>query len=316
MDGMYDPIEPYDAGELAVGDGQRIYWETCGNPRGIPAVVLHGGPGSGCTPLHRRLFDPNAFRIVLLDQRNCGRSTPAAADPSTDLSTNTTDHLIEDLERLRRHLGIDRWLVLGGSWGTTLGLAYAQRHPDVVRAMVLIGVALCGSRENEWLYGGARAFFPDRWTEFTTDVPHPQSTAQIFATYAEALSAEDEACRVAAARRWNRWESALVSVQPTNWDDEPADFNRLVTLARLCTHYFSHHAWLEEGELLRGATSMGAIPGTLIHGRFDLGVRVEGAWQLSRAWPGSRLVIVDTAGHSVADPGMGQAVIQATDSHR
>jgi proline iminopeptidase len=313
---LYDPIAPHDAGELAVADGQRIYWESCGNPKGVPALVLHGGPGAGCSPEHRRLFDPDAYRIILLDQRGCGRSSPHVADPDTDLETNTTARLMDDLERLRRHLAIDRWLVLGGSWGATLALAYAQRHPDAVLGMILVSAAIGGRAETEWLYHGARSFFPERWQAFVETVPQPQTVDTIFAAYATLLSDSNEERRTAAARRWNRWERALATIQPTHWDTDELDPPAVVALARLCVHYFSHAAWLREGELLDGAARMGGIRGTVVHGRFDLGVRLEGAWQLAQRWPGSRLVVVDTAGHSVGDPGMSEAVVAATDAYR
>jgi proline iminopeptidase len=310
----YPPIEPHEQGLLDVGDGQRVYWEVCGNPEGRPAVVLHGGPGSGCSTGVRRCFDPEAYRIVLFDQRGCGRSTPHASDPRADLSANTTGHLLADLERLRRHLGIERWLLFGGSWGSTLALAYAERHPERVTEIVLVGVTTTRRSEIDWLYRGVAPLFPAQWARFRAGAEAAGRDGDLVAAYHRLLQDPDPAIRTKAARDWCEWEAAIASVDPEA-QPEPRrlqpDFQ--MAFARIVTHYFAHGAWLEEGILLRDAGSLANIPGVLIQGRLDLGSPLVTAWELSRAWPGSELVIVNGAGHSATDPGMGEATLAATD---
>ncbi|MBT2508470.1 alpha/beta fold hydrolase [Streptomyces sp. ISL-98] len=272
MTGMYPPIEPYDEGMLDVGHGSLIHWEVCGNPAGKPALVVHGGPGSGCGPGVRRYFDPDRYRTVLFDQRGCGRSTPHASDPVTDLTNNTTHHLVRDMEQLRDHLAIDRWLLFGGSWGSTLILAYAERHPDRVSEIVISGVTTTRRSEIDWLYGGVARFFPEAWERFRAGVPEKDRDGDLIAAYARLVSHPDPDVRAkATAAR--------------------------LALVRIASHYFSHGAWLEEGELLREAGRLSAIPGVLIHGRHDLSSPHGTAWELARAWPGAELVVVDDAGH-------------------
>ena len=297
---MYPPIEPYDQGHLAVGDGHLIYWEVCGNPAGKPALVVHGGPGSGCRPAHRRYFDPARYRVVLFDQRNCGRSRPHAADPATDLTTNTTHYLVADMERLRAHLGVDRWLLYGGSWGSTLMLAYAEAHPVRVSEMVINGVTMTRRREIDWLYRGVGRFLPEQWRRFRDGVPAAERDGDLVAAYAGLMSHPDPAVRAKAAHDWTAWEDAVISHEvngdPRAYSDRPpAD---LLAFVRICSHYFSHAAWLEEGVLLREAHRLAGIPGVLVHGRLDLGTPLETAWQLARAWPEARLIVVDDAGHT------------------
>jgi proline iminopeptidase len=287
-------VEPFDGGLLDVGDGQRLYWEVCGSADGKPAVVLHGGPGSGCSPGMRRLFDPDRYRVVLVDQRGAGRSLPSAADPSADLTVNTTAHLVGDLERVRTHLGIARWLVYGGSWGSTLALAYAQAHPSRVTELVLAPVTTTRRCEIDWLYRGVGRFFPAEWARFRAHV----GADDVVGAYADLLADPDPGVRAAAARAWCDWEDAVGSLEPGWTPDRRFDDARFrLTYARLCSHYFRHGAWLEEGQLIRDAGLLAGVPGVLIHGRHDLGSPLHTAWQLHQAWPVSELVVVDDAGH-------------------
>lgn len=315
MSRRYPAIDPDAHGWLAVGAGHSVYWETCGNPHGIPVLVLHGGPGSGCTPASRRFFDPAAFRIVLFDQRNCGRSTPHASDPAVDLATNTTPHLLRDIEALRELLGIERWLLYGGSWGVTLGLAYAQWQPERVLGMVGVGITTTRQSEIDWLYRGVAPLFPAQFARFRDAVPESERAGDLVAAYYRLLQSDDPAVRRHAATEWNAWENSLVSV---NADAKPSarrlnpDFQ--MAWARIVTHYFHHRAWLEDGQLLRDAHKLAGIPATLIQGRLDLAGPLVTAWELAQAWPDAELVVVDNAGHSAADKGMTEAILAATDS--
>ena len=299
----YPPIEPYDHGMLDVGDSNLVYWETCGNPDGKPALVVHGGPGSGCTAGHRRYFDPDRYRVVLFDQRGCGRSTPPASDPGTDLSRNTTEHLLADMERLREHLGIDRWLLSGASWGSTLLLAYAERHPYRVSEIVICGVTTTRRAEIDWLYRGVARFFPEEWQRFRAGVPEAMRDGNLVAAYARLMEDPDPLVRARAADAWCAWEDAVVSLEPNGKPDAYSDRPPAALLAfvRICTHYFAHGAWLAEGALLHDAGRLAGIPGVLIHGRLDLGGPLGTAWELARAWPDAELVIVDDSGHTGSD---------------
>ncbi len=312
----YPPIEPYQAGMLDVGDGQRIYYEQCGNPDGKPLVMVHGGPGGGWSPGSRRVADPAAYRIVLYDQRGCGRSTPSVADHHTTLAANTTAHLIADLERLREHLGIERWLVFGASWGTTLGLAYAERHPDRVSELILVAVALTRRVDVDWLYGGLRRFLPEEWERYRDAVPEGLRDGDLTQVYDELLNSPDPDVRQRAADAWMAWEDAVVSLDPGTAGPaaKRADPRYRLAFARLCAHYFSHGAWLAENQLIDQAHRVHGIPGILVHGRFDPQGPLEAAWQLSRAWPDAELVVVDNAGHT--SPAIGQAMVAATDRFR
>ncbi|MFI7126102.1 prolyl aminopeptidase [Nonomuraea sp. NPDC050153] len=300
---MHPPIEPHDHGLLDTGDGNLVYWEVCGNPEGKPALVVHGGPGSGCKTGVRRLFDPERYRVVLFDQRNCGRSRPHASDPSVDLSTNTTHHLVADMERLREHLGIDRWLLYGGSWGSTLMLAYAEAHPERVSEMVIVAVTTTRRSEIDWLYRGVGQFFPEEWERFRQGVPEADrdgDTFALLAAYSRLLADPDPEVRAKAARDWVTWEDAVISMEPNGkpnaYSDRPPE--ALLAFVRICSHYFSNAAWLEEGVLLREAGRLAGIPGVLIHGRLDLGGPLVTAWELARAWPDAKLVVVDDSGHT------------------
>jgi proline iminopeptidase len=299
--------EPYETGILDVGDGHRLYWESNGNPDGRPALFLHGGPGSGCSSGQRRFFDPSTFRAVLFDQRGSGRSRPLASDDDADLSTNTTAHLIADIERLREHLGVDKWIVLGMSWGSTLGLAYAQTHPSRVDGLVLALVTTTSRREVEWLTEGVGRIFPREWDRFASAVPETMRHQRLVDAYATLLFDPDVGARERAARAWCAWEDAHVSLAPghaPNRNFEDAAFR--LRFARIVTHYWRHAAFLEEDQLLRDASILNGIPGTLIHGRYDISSPLHTAWQLSQRWTTSRLDVIDDAGHG------GSGVVAAT----
>jgi proline iminopeptidase len=314
MTGRYPPIEPHDHGMLDTGDGNLVYWEVCGNPAGKPALVVHGGPGSGCTASARRYFDSGRYRVILFDQRGCGRSTPSAADHGTDMSRNTTGQLLRDMERLREHLGVRRWLLYGGSWGSTLILAYAERHPDRVSEIVIAGVTTTRRSEIDWLYRGVGRFFPAEWERFRSAIPDPERTRGLVAAYAQLMAHPDPFVREQAANAWCTWEDAVVSAEP-NAAPHPytgrAPSARLA-FVRIATHYFAHGAWLEEGALLRDAGRLAGIPGVLIHGRLDLGGPLDTAWQLARAWPGAELTVIGDSGHLGSDT-MREAVVGALD---
>jgi proline iminopeptidase len=315
MTDLYPEIEPYAHGLLDVGGGHHIYWETCGNPRGKPAVVVHGGPGSGCTSWHRRLFDPSAYRVVLFDQRNCGRSTPHASAADTDLASNTTAHLIADMERLREHLHIARWLVFGGSWGSTLALAYAEQHPARVTELILFGVTTGRHVEFDWLFrGGVAILFPEEWERLRAALPLSEREGDVVAAYYRLLNDADMAVRQRAAEAWCLWESATPAWPPTTGlakrFTNPA---YALAFARIVTHYVHHYAWLEDESLLRGAGALAGTPGILVNGRFDFQAPIANAWALRRVWPRAELVIVDDAGHNASAPGVTEALIQATD---
>jgi proline iminopeptidase len=311
LNDWFPEIEPYEHGMLDVGDGQRIYWEVCGNPNGQPAVVLHGGPGSGCSPGSRRNFDPDRYRIVVFDQRGAGRSTPRVSH-TTDLSANTTHHLIDDMEKLRARLGIESWLVWGGSWGVTLGLAYAETHPCRVSAMVLASVTMTRPADTHWLYHETGRFFPEQWARFRAGVPEAERGGDLVAAYYRLLNdSHDTAVRERAAQDWCDWEDAVLSLED-GWSPNPryADPAFRMTFARTVTHYFHHDAWLEDGQILRDAHRLAGIPGVLIHGRFDLGGPADTAWQLAQAWPDAELHLVGT-GHAGGEE-MTTRVIEAT----
>ena len=313
MTDLYPEIAPYDSGMLAVGEGNAIYWETCGNPDGKPGVVLHGGPGSGCGEWFRRFFDPNAYRIVLFDQRNCGRSTPHASEPTTDLASNTTAHLVADIDSLRNHLDIDRWLILGGSWGSTLALAYAEAHAARVSEMILFGVTTGRHSEFDWTFrGGLALFFPEQWEELEAAVSGVERGGDILDTYHRLVSDPDAAVRAKAAEAWCLWESATPDWPPkTGLATRFRDPRYAVAFARIVTHYARHNAWLEDGVLLRNASILADTPGVLINGRFDFQAPIANAWKLKEAWPRAELVIVDDSGHGTS-AGMNSEIVRAT----
>lgn len=290
-------IEPFDSGWLAVGDGNEVYWEWVGNPDGPPAVFLHGGPGFGCSVNNRRAVDPSRFRTLLFDQRGCGRSRPNASDPTTDISVNTTAHLIADIERLREHFGVDDWLVWGGSWGSTLGLAYAEQHPDRVNAMVLVAITTSSKREVDWLYRGAGRFFPEQWERFVAYVGDRDNPVAAYSRLMEAT--EDADVRLQAAREWCAWEDAVLSTESFG---KPGVFSAhsdpdMIAFVRICARYFANAAWLPDRAILDNASKLANIPGALIHGRLDMSAPLETAWNVARAWPGSQLHVIGDAGH-------------------
>jgi proline iminopeptidase len=299
---------------LDVGEGHRLYWETCGRPNGKPALVLHGGPGSGCTSWQRGLFDPARYRTVLFDQRNAGRSTPHASEPDVDLTHNTTRDLIDDIERLREHLVIDRWLVWGGSWGSVLALAYAISHPQRVTEMVLWGVATGRRDEWDWLFrGGLARFFPEEWQRLVDAVPAGRMKHDIVETYAELLFDRDPEIRRRAAFEWCLWESATPAWPPTAGLAEQYEDPRFaLAFARLVTHYARHDGWVGDGAVLRDVGRLAEIPGVLVQGRFDFQSPLASAWALHRGWHRSELIVIGGAGHS-PEAEMEQALVAATD---
>lgn len=290
---MTDPLE---TGLLDVGDGHRMYWETCGDPAGPPVLLLHGGPGSGWSPRSRLMIDAG-YRAVLFDQRGSGRSRPLASDPDADLSTNTSGHLVADIERLREHLGIDTWTVLGVSWGTTLGLAYAQAHPNRVDGLVLALVTTTSRREVDWITEGVGRIFPEQWARYVRDVPDDVRPVD---AYAQWLFDPDQAVRDHAAREWCAWEDTHISLTPGHGPDPRFDDPEFrLRFARLVTHYWRHAAFLDD-RLVRDAPRLDGIPGVLIHGRLDVSGPLETAWNLSKRWSTSRLHVLDDAGHGGA----------------
>ncbi|MFJ4199211.1 prolyl aminopeptidase [Streptomyces sviceus] len=312
---LYPEIEPYDHGMLDVGDGNLVYWETCGNPDGKPAVVLHGGPGSGCTPWARRLFDPAAYRVVLLDQRGAGRSTPHASAYDTDMSVNTTPHLVADLELLRRHLGIERWLVWGVSFGSVLGLRYAQTHPEAVTEIVLTGVATGSDAEVALLTRGVGKIFPQAFERFVGALPGAERDGNLAAAYNRLLESPDAEVRERAARAWTDWETATIPAPPRSVARFEDPVFRM-GFARTVTHYWGNAHFLDEdGVVLSDAPRLKDIPGTLVQGSLDFGNLLGTVWRLHHAWPGSELTVIDEAGHSPGAPGSVEAMVRATDKY-
>jgi proline iminopeptidase len=307
--GLYPEIEPYKTGMLAVGDGHSIYWELVGNPKGRPAVFLHGGPGAGCSPKHRRLFDPERYHVLLFDQRGCGRSKPHAS-----IDANTTWHLVADLERLRQDIiGTQRWLVFGGSWGSTLALAYAQSHADRVSALILRGIFTLRRLELDWYYRrGASYFFPDKWEAFTRDLP-PEAVDDPILTFHRRLTGDDAKARLAAARAWSVWEGETSTLLPEGPATGHAEEAFALAFARIENHYFVHGGWLEEGELLRKADRLQAIPGVIVQGRYDMVCPPITAWELSKRWPQAEFHFAEDSGHSFAEPATLHRLMLATD---
>jgi len=310
---LYPEIEPFETGTLAVSQLHTLYYERCGNPGGRPAVFLHGGPGGGLEPEYRRYFDPEAYHAVLLDQRGAGRSTPHA-----ELRENTTWDLVADLERLREHLGISSWMVLGGSWGSTLGLAYAQTHPERVDALVLRGVFLGRRRDIRWLFQeGASALFPDAWEGYLAPIPEAERD-DLLAAYHRRLTGGSEEVRLEAAKAWSIWEASVSKLRPDpELVDHLAEPRQALALARLECHYLYHRCFLEtDSQLLDGADAVAGIPGAIVNGRYDVVCPPRNAWALHRAWPAATLELVPDAGHSGLEPGIAAALVAATDRLR
>ncbi len=310
---LYPPIEPFAQGRLRVDDRHELYFEQCGNPQGKPVVMLHGGPGGGCNAKMRRFHDPAHYRIVLFDQRGAGRSTPHA-----DLVDNTTWHLVDDIERLRTHLGIERWQVFGGSWGSTLALAYAQKYPDRVTELVLRGIFMLRRWELEWFYQqGASRLYPDAWAHYLAAIPVVERH-DLISAYHRRLTGDDAAARLAAARAWAIWEGATSFLLPDEdfvASHDEAEF--ALAFARIECHYFVNGGFFEvEDQLLRDASRLHGIPGAIVHGRYDVVCPLQNAWDLKAAWPEAELEIIPDAGHSAFEPGHTDALVRATDRYR
>ncbi|WP_266181084.1 prolyl aminopeptidase [Dyella humicola] len=307
---LYPEIEPYDSGMLKVSDLHTLYYEQSGNPNGKPVVFLHGGPGGGTNPKCRRFFDPAVYRIVLFDQRGCGKSTPHA-----ELTDNTTWHLVNDIERVRTHLGIDRWQVFGGSWGSTLALAYAQTHPDRVTELVLRGIFMLRRWELEWFYQkGCDALYPDAWESFLHAIPEAER-GDLMSAYHRRLISTDPQVRVNAARAWSVWEGATSYLwQDTSYIESSAEDEFALAFARIECHYFVHGGFFEhDDQLLRNVDRIRKIPAVIVQGRYDVVCPMRSAWDLHRAWPEADLRIVQDAGHSAFEPGNISGLIEATD---
>ncbi len=306
---LYPPIEPYRSGHLDVGDGHSLYWELCGNPDGKPAVFLHGGPGAGCSPDHRRLFDPARYNLLLFDQRGCGRSTPHAS-----LEANTTWDLVADMERLREMIGAEQWLVFGGSWGSTLGLAYAETHPERTSALVLRGIFTMRRSEIDWFYqSGASFLFPDEWEKYLAPIPAAEHD-DLAAAYQRRLTDPDPAVQLEAAKAWSGWEGATVKLIPDpNLVETVTEDRYAIAIARIENHYMISRGWFDDGQLIRDAGRLKAIPGVIVQGRYDACTPAVTAWDLHRAWPEAEMHIVSDAGHAFNEPGILHRLIEATD---
>jgi proline iminopeptidase len=306
---LYPAIEPFKVQRLKVSELHELHVEESGNPVGKPVIFLHGGPGGGTSPKHRRYFDPDRYRIVLFDQRGCGKSTPYA-----EVRENTTWDLVADIERIREHLGIDRWLVFGGSWGATLGLAYAEMHPRRVTELLLRGIFLLRQREVDWLYQeGANRFFPDAWEPYRDAIPAAER-GDFLQAYAKRLLSEDPTLNLPAAKAWSIWEGATSKLIPDpDFIASYGDESTTLAFARIECHYFLNRGWMDEGQLLRDADKLKGIPGAIVNGRYDMVCPIESAWALAKAWPEADLVIVPDAGHSAYDAGISRALVAATD---
>ena len=306
---LYPEIEPFETGMLEVGDGHALYWERVGTRGAKPAVFLHGGPGGGISPVHRRLFDPALYDVILFDQRGCGRSTPHAG-----LEANTTWRLVADIERLRELAGFDRWLVFGGSWGSTLALAYAQTYPEAVSELVLRGIYTLTRGELDWYYQfGVSEMFPDKWERFQAPIPQDERH-DMMAAYRKRLTADDRAVQLEAARAWSLWEGETITLLPEpSTSDKFGQDDFALAFARIENHFFVHSGWLEEGQLVRDAWKLADIPGVIIHGRYDMPCPLRYAFALHKAWPRAEFHIVEGAGHAFSEPGILDRLIAATD---
>ncbi|MGP2491842.1 prolyl aminopeptidase [Mesorhizobium sp. PUT5] len=308
---LYPEIEPFETGMLDVGDGHTIYWERVGTKGAKPAVFLHGGPGGTISPKHRRLFDPRLYDVILFDQRGCGKSVPNAS-----LEANTTWHLVADIERLRQMCGFDKWLVFGGSWGSTLALAYAETHPERVSELVVRGIYTLTRAELQWYYQfGVSEMFPDKWERFLAPIPEAER-GDLMAAYRKRLVGSDRAAQVEAARAWSIWEGETITLLPEPETSDPfAQDDYAVAFARIENHYFVHAGWLEEGQLLRDAGKLKGIPGTIVHGRYDMPCPMKYAWALHKAWPKAEFFLIEGAGHAYSEPGILDRLIRATDEY-
>jgi proline iminopeptidase len=309
---LYPEIEPYETGMLDVGDGHTLYWELCGNPNGKPVVFLHGGPGGGSSPDHRRQFNPDKYKILVFDQRGCGKSTPYAS-----LEANTTWHLVDDIEKLRTEVAkVDKWQVFGGSWGSTLALAYGQQYPERTTELVLRGIFLFDQSEIDWMYapGGASQIYPEIWEEFVAAIPEGER-GNLVEAYRSLLTSDDKAEQLRAAKAWSKWEGGIVTLLPSPETVEHfTSPDVAVAVARIENHYMAAHGWLEEGQLLKGAAEkLRGIPGVIVQGRHDSCTPPIAAWRLKQAWPEVELNIIADGGHLFSEPGVLDGLIRATD---
>jgi proline iminopeptidase len=305
---LFPPLEPNAADSLAVDSRHCLYWEECGNPRGLPVLFLHGGPGAGATPTHRRFFDPAAYRIIIFDQRGAGRSKPLGG-----LADNTTRHIVGDIESLRSHLGIERWLIFGGSWGSTLALAYAQTHPERCRALILRGIFLCRRSEVDWFLYGIRSVFPEAWRKFAEFIPAPERH-DLLKAYYRRLCDPDPAVHMPAARTWSLYEGACSTLLPSADSLSAFAEDRMALgLARIEAHFFTHEIIPPERDLLNGLDRIRGIPAIIVQGRYDMICPVVSADELARAWPEAEYHIVPDAGHSAMEPGIRSRLVAATE---
>jgi proline iminopeptidase len=308
---LYPEIQPYETGHLDVGDGHNLYWELSGNPNGKPVVFLHGGPGGASSPDHRRQFNPEKYKILVFDQRACGKSTPYAS-----LEANTTWHLVEDIEKLRTEVAkVDKWQVFGGSWGSTLSLAYAQKYPERATELVLRGIFLFDQYEIDWMYkeGGASQIYPDKWDEFVAPIPESERSDLVEA-YRKRLTSDDPDLQLRAAKAWSKWEGDIVTLLPSPSTIEHFTSPEVaVAVARIENHYMANHGWLEDGQLLREAGKLRGIPGVIVQGRHDSCTPPVAAWKLKESWPAVELNIIPDGGHLFSEPGVLDGLIRATD---
>lgn len=308
MQTLYPEIKPYARYQLAVDHPHELYVDESGSPDGLPVVFIHGGPGAGCDSMSRRFFDPNLYRIVTFDQRGCGRSTPHAS-----LEHNTTWDLVADMERIRKHLGIEQWVLFGGSWGSTLALAYAQTHPERVKALILRGIFLCRPQDFHWFYQeGASRLFPDYWQDYLAPIP-VEERGELMQAYYRRLTGTDEIAQMQAAKAWSTWEGRTATLRP-NPDVVERFHEHALSIARIECHYFVHDAFLEPGQLLRDMPRIAHLPGVIVHGRYDAVCPLDNAWALHHAWPNSELQIIRDAGHAASEPGIVDALVRATDA--
>ncbi|MBB1248175.1 prolyl aminopeptidase [Rhizobium sp. G21] len=306
---LYPEITPFDSGTLDTGDGHSIYWERVGTKGAKPAVFLHGGPGGAFSPSHRRLFDPALYDVILFDQRGCGKSTPHAS-----LDNNTTWHLVSDIEKLREMIGAEKWLVFGGSWGSTLALAYAETHPTRVSELVVRGIYTLTKAELDWYYQfGVSEMFPDKWETFLAPIPEDERH-EMMAAYRKRLVGDDKQAQIEAARAWSQWEGQTITLLPE--PETSAKFGEdefALAFARIENHYFVHAGWMDEGQLLRDAHKLQDIDGVIVHGRYDMPCPAKYAWALHKAWPRAEFHLIEGAGHAYSEPGILDQLIRATD---
>lgn len=311
--GFFPEIQPFKTHRLKVSDVHELYLEEVGNPNGQPALFLHGGPGAGLSPRHRRFFDPKHYRVILMDQRGCGKSQPHAS-----LQDNTTWDLVSDIEKIREYLGIKKWLVFGGSWGSTLALAYAETHPQSVQALVLRGIFLCRKEEIDWFYQkGCDLIFPDLWEKYVAPIPQ-EERGQMIQAYYKRLTSEDQQTRIAAARAWSGWEGSTIKLLP-----DPAtvstfeELHMSLSIARIECHYFINRCWFKtDNQLIENISRIRHIPAVIVHGRYDVVCPIKNAWDLHKAWPESQLQIIADAGHAADEPGILDALVKATEKFK